>query len=149
MLVLSRRVADQIVIPSLGITLEVLSIKGNLVKLGIDAPHDVRVLRGELIGKPAHCQSETKTSGIAKIEQEATTSEAVTKPVNEMVIEVESSPLIARSAPLRSYLSNSSKYRNDGKRISNGKPANTANRYAAETSGDSVKEPRAIYDVCV
>jgi carbon storage regulator len=48
MLVLSRRESEQIVIPELGITLQVIRIKGNSVKIGIDAPPNIRVLRGEL-----------------------------------------------------------------------------------------------------
>ncbi len=47
MLVLSRRMNETIVIDG-RITLEVLQIKGNQIRLGINAPADVRVLRGEL-----------------------------------------------------------------------------------------------------
>ena len=52
MLVLSRRLGEKIVLPGLGITLQVLSVKGNAVRLGIEAPPDVRVLRGELVSPP-------------------------------------------------------------------------------------------------
>ncbi len=48
MLVLSRRAADKVCFPNLGITVEVLRINGNTVRLGIDAPDDVKVLRHEL-----------------------------------------------------------------------------------------------------
>lgn len=48
MLVLSRRQNEQIAFPELGITVEVLRTKGGSVRLGISAPQDVRVLRGEL-----------------------------------------------------------------------------------------------------
>ena len=51
MLVLSRRIEEKIILPSLGVTLQVLSIKGNIVRLGIDAPLDVKVLREELLGQ--------------------------------------------------------------------------------------------------
>jgi len=47
MLVLTRKLEQQIQIGE-GITVTVLSVKGNTVKLGIKAPSDVRVLRGEL-----------------------------------------------------------------------------------------------------
>lgn len=47
MLVLTRKLEQQIQIGE-GITVTVLSVKGNTVKLGIKAPNDVRVLRGEL-----------------------------------------------------------------------------------------------------
>lgn len=48
MLVLSRRAEQQIVFPHLGIRINVLQVKGQLVKLGVDAPDSVRVLRNEL-----------------------------------------------------------------------------------------------------
>ena len=48
MLVLSRKEADRILFPSLGITIEVLRIRGNTARIGIDAPADVPVLRHEV-----------------------------------------------------------------------------------------------------
>jgi carbon storage regulator len=48
MLVLSRRTAETVVFPELGITVEVLQVKGNTIRLGIKAPDSVRILRGEL-----------------------------------------------------------------------------------------------------
>lgn len=47
MLVLSRKRNQTIVIGE-GIKIEVLKIKGNTVRLGIQAPASVKVLRGEL-----------------------------------------------------------------------------------------------------
>ncbi len=47
MLVLSRKKDDSIVIDG-NITIEVVQIKGNQVRLGIKAPQSVRILRGEL-----------------------------------------------------------------------------------------------------
>jgi carbon storage regulator CsrA len=55
MLVLSRRPNEKIVLPDLGITVQVLAIRGNAVKIGIEAPHEVRVLRSELQGTEADC----------------------------------------------------------------------------------------------
>ena len=49
MLVLSRRVNDQIVLPELGITVTVLAVKGGAVRIGIEAPPQVAVLRQELL----------------------------------------------------------------------------------------------------
>ncbi len=49
MLVLSRRESEKIVVPELGIILEVLSIKGNVVRLGIEAPPEIRILRSEVL----------------------------------------------------------------------------------------------------
>jgi carbon storage regulator CsrA len=47
MLVLSRKLNQEIVIGD-GIKVRILKIKGNTVRLGIDAPRDVKVIRGEL-----------------------------------------------------------------------------------------------------
>ena len=47
MLVLSRKKNDTIIIDG-NVTIEVLQVKGNGVRLGIKAPKHVRVLRGEL-----------------------------------------------------------------------------------------------------
>lgn len=47
MLVLSRRADQQILFPNLGITLRILQVKGKTVKVGIDAPENIRVIRPE------------------------------------------------------------------------------------------------------
>jgi carbon storage regulator len=47
MLVLSRKPGEQVYIGN-HITITVVEIKGNRVRLGIDAPSDVSVLRAEL-----------------------------------------------------------------------------------------------------
>ena len=47
MLVLSRKSKQEIVIGD-NVVITVLKIKGNTVRLGIDAPRDVHVVRGEL-----------------------------------------------------------------------------------------------------
>ena len=48
MLVLSRRESEKVLFPELGVTLEIVRIKGNVVRVGIDAPRSIRVIRGEL-----------------------------------------------------------------------------------------------------
>ena len=48
MLVLSRRVKDTIRFPELDITIEILRVKGASTRIGIDAPVEIQVLRGEL-----------------------------------------------------------------------------------------------------
>jgi carbon storage regulator len=52
MLVLSRRRNEKVVLPSLGVTVQVLAIRRGEVRLGIMAPPDVPILREELVGKP-------------------------------------------------------------------------------------------------
>lgn len=59
MLILSRRAEQQIVFPHLGIRVNVLQVKGQLVKLGVEAPKAVRVIRSELAHKPSDTVGET------------------------------------------------------------------------------------------
>lgn len=48
MLVLSRKETQSIVFPNLGISVSIVSIKGQRVRVGIDAPSDIPILREEL-----------------------------------------------------------------------------------------------------
>jgi carbon storage regulator CsrA len=48
MLVLTRRLEEKIFFPSIGAYVQVLAIKGGQVRLGIDAPSEVLVLRAEV-----------------------------------------------------------------------------------------------------
>ena len=50
MLVLSRRENQKIVFPSLDISIDVLRVSGKVVRIGVDAPREVPVLREELAG---------------------------------------------------------------------------------------------------
>jgi carbon storage regulator len=58
MLVLTRKLQQQIKIGE-QITVTILRVKGQTVRVGIDAPRDVRVIRGELPreGESAACES--------------------------------------------------------------------------------------------
>ena len=47
MLVLSRKPGEKVVIGN-GITITLVEVQGNRVRVGIDAPDQVRILRGEL-----------------------------------------------------------------------------------------------------
>ncbi|MEO8495030.1 MAG: carbon storage regulator, partial [Planctomycetota bacterium] len=48
MLVLSRKENERLLLPTLNISIEVVRIQGNTVRLGIDAPQDVPILRHEI-----------------------------------------------------------------------------------------------------
>jgi carbon storage regulator len=48
MLVLSRRVGERIFLPDLGVHVTVLSVKSGAVRVGIEAPEEVLILRDEL-----------------------------------------------------------------------------------------------------
>lgn len=52
MLVLNRKVQEQICLPGLGIVIKVLEIHGGKVRLGIAAPSDISVVRSELLIQP-------------------------------------------------------------------------------------------------
>ncbi|TWU41324.1 Response regulator MprA [Novipirellula aureliae] len=66
MLVLSRKKNQSLRFPNLGISIEILRVDGKTVRVGVDAPRDVRVLRGELP------DTETfKTDALAAQETEA------------------------------------------------------------------------------
>lgn len=54
MLVLSRRQNDKVVFPRLGVTVEILRINGRSVRVGIDAPPEVSVLRHEIVQQEGH-----------------------------------------------------------------------------------------------
>ncbi len=53
MLVLSRKPHEKVVLPTLETTIEILEIRGNVIRLGISAPSTVNILRGELADRNA------------------------------------------------------------------------------------------------
>ena len=52
MLVLSRRLHQRIQFPGLNITVQVVAIKPGIVRIGIEAPPHVKVLRAEILAQP-------------------------------------------------------------------------------------------------
>ena len=54
MLVLSRKTNEQILIPGLNIAITVLSVGGNRVQLGIEAPRNLDITRPEA-NRPESC----------------------------------------------------------------------------------------------
>jgi carbon storage regulator len=54
MLVLSRKLSDSVMIGD-GIRITVLKVERNQVRLGIEAPNDVTVLRTELLEREHDC----------------------------------------------------------------------------------------------
>jgi carbon storage regulator len=48
MLVLTRKAGEELVLPDLGVRITLLVVAGNRVRVGVQAPSDVVVLRGEL-----------------------------------------------------------------------------------------------------
>jgi carbon storage regulator len=64
MLVLSRKKGDAVVIDG-GIKITVLEVRGNVVRLGIEAPEEISVRRSELSenGNDTSCQTAPPTVG--------------------------------------------------------------------------------------
>lgn len=67
MLVLSRRVGDEITLPELGVTIRLLDLRGKVAKVGVEAPRELSILRGELAFKqlPATLPTPTLQSATA------------------------------------------------------------------------------------
>jgi len=49
MFLISRRSKEKIVLPTLGITVHLLKVRGSTVKIGIEAPPEVKIWRQELL----------------------------------------------------------------------------------------------------
>jgi len=62
MLVLSRKANEKIVIDG-GIVLTVVKIEGGQVRLGIEAPSDVKILREEIAAKAGNRRAEPALAG--------------------------------------------------------------------------------------
>ncbi len=70
MLVLSRKVGEKVVVPDCDLTVSVVAIRGNRVRLGIEAPRELAVHREEVLQRDlADAQlvraDETDVAGLA------------------------------------------------------------------------------------
>lgn len=61
MLVLSRKVGEKVLIGN-NIVLTVVEVNGNRIRLGIEAPREMAVVRGELVGKGRDLDAEIPVS---------------------------------------------------------------------------------------
>lgn len=59
MLVLMRKTGEEILIPTLGVKVKVVSTKGNRTRIGIEAPEDLPIRREELSSDPMKSPAET------------------------------------------------------------------------------------------
>ncbi|QDT01319.1 response regulator [Adhaeretor mobilis] len=66
MLVLSRGPEDRICFPTLGVNIEIIRVDGNRVRVGIDAPREIPVLRHELVEKSEYSATENAVSSPSK-----------------------------------------------------------------------------------
>jgi len=67
MLVLSRKVGEQIVLPDSGVVLTVLGIRGSQIRLGISAPAGVAIYRDELWRAKISAQDELRIQNTNEI----------------------------------------------------------------------------------
>ena len=74
MLVLSRKLMEQIQIGE-NITVTVVHVKGKIVKLGIDAPRDIRILRTELITAGEQTSAENESDAVVEPTEDEPTDE--------------------------------------------------------------------------
>ncbi|REJ69755.1 MAG: carbon storage regulator [Planctomycetota bacterium] len=68
MLVLTRKLGEEIVLPGCNISVTILGIRGRAVRVGITAPADIKVLRRELLSpaQPMN-QADQREAGISAI----------------------------------------------------------------------------------
>jgi carbon storage regulator CsrA len=77
MLVLTRKPDEQIRIGD-DIVITIVRVKGNTIRVGVEAPKGVRVIRGELEGKPKTGAPASETHEIRLSEQEQSVSAQAT-----------------------------------------------------------------------
>lgn len=70
MLVLTRRENEQVLFPSLGISIEVVRTNPKNVRLGITAPREIRIIRAELDEFPHEDQVEVDESNQLEVRQQ-------------------------------------------------------------------------------
>jgi carbon storage regulator CsrA len=75
MLILSRKPDESILFPNLGIRLEILQVNGKTVKVGIDAPREIGILRGELTGDAARLASLERNAAADSVVSRSTRTE--------------------------------------------------------------------------
>ena len=71
MLVLTRKIGQQIVLPGFGVTIDVVGLTKGQVRIGIEAPADVEVYRREILDR-IHCHRESQPGGKADRKDQAT-----------------------------------------------------------------------------
>ncbi|MGA2253810.1 MAG: carbon storage regulator [Thermoguttaceae bacterium] len=71
MLVLTRKIGQQIVLPGYGVTIDVVGVTKSQVRLGIEAPSGVPVYRREILDR-IRCQRESRHGGKGELEDQVT-----------------------------------------------------------------------------
>lgn len=66
MLVLTRRENEKILLPDVGVTVELMSVSGNRARLGISAPDNIRILREEVAAGQAIVQKAVSRGPVSR-----------------------------------------------------------------------------------
>ena len=86
MLVLSRRVGETIELPEVGVVVQVVGIKKSKIQLGIEAPREITVSRGELPRRrqlAAQPEREQMLAELARLEAEVLAMTELASPANQ------------------------------------------------------------------
>ncbi|MFL5242893.1 MAG: response regulator [Gemmataceae bacterium] len=67
MLVLSRRLNETVVFPAIQATIRILGLKSGVVRVGIDAPREIAVVRGELEGTPTSAMAKRPPADVTSL----------------------------------------------------------------------------------
>lgn len=98
MLVLTRKPREEIRIGN-GITITILRVKGQSVRIGIDAPNDIRIVRGEL--KPEDAAANEPAPAASTAEESPVTANAETRDSRSAAVRnrCEQSPRVRPAKP--------------------------------------------------
>jgi len=80
MLILSRRIGEKLIIGE-NVTVTILAVKGNQVRVGIDAPRDVRVDREEIHQRILEEEKAMSRSDWTKAKEQSRAEKAPDSPV--------------------------------------------------------------------
>jgi carbon storage regulator CsrA len=89
MLILGRRAEQAIVFPSCGIVIRMLSINGRVAKVGIEAPENVAILRGEVAAQ-SHSGNYQSTSLNGSYQQSVNPEDAKLEQLRRDLLKVQS-----------------------------------------------------------
>ena len=76
MLVITRKIGQQIVLPGCGVTIDVVRVTKGQVRLGIDAPSDVPIHRSEVLDRiRREGELENRATALADVAESPSTAE--------------------------------------------------------------------------
>ncbi|TWU56921.1 carbon storage regulator [Rubripirellula tenax] len=101
MLVLSRKKGESIEFPSLGVVVRVLDLKKSRIEIGIDAPRDVAIVRGENVAVTGKQRASLASQPLAEIEARIAALAELADPKHRTVARQVAADAISRLGELR------------------------------------------------